>query len=96
CPPPGASGGPPLNAPGRALKAFLREHDKKIGRDIVRSAISAALHVQGVQRVVINTPADDLQIDNTQAARNTGDTMGNGGLRGKLTAPPICRPPDRP
>jgi phage-related baseplate assembly protein len=46
---------------------------------VVRSAISAALHVQGVQRVVINAPESDLQIDNTQVARNTGYNVENGG-----------------
>ncbi|SAV43946.1 Baseplate assembly protein J [Klebsiella pneumoniae] len=76
---PGPESEPIINAAMASLQAFLADNDKKIGRDIVRSAISAALHVQGVQRVVINTPAADLQIDNTQAARNTGYTVDNGG-----------------
>nr|WP_269330694.1 baseplate J/gp47 family protein [Klebsiella pneumoniae] len=76
---PGPESEPIINAAMASLQAFLIDNDKKIGRDIVRSAISAALHVQGVQRVVINTPAVDLQIDNTQAARNTGYTVDNGG-----------------
>ncbi|HDZ9812367.1 baseplate J/gp47 family protein [Klebsiella pneumoniae] len=76
---PGPESEPIINAAMASLKTFLADNDKKIGRDIVRSAISAALHVQGVQRVVINAPATDLQIDNTQAARNTGYTVDNGG-----------------
>ncbi|HHS9238732.1 TPA: baseplate assembly protein [Klebsiella michiganensis] len=76
---PGPESEPIINAAMASLQAFLADNDKKIGRDIVRSAISAALHVQGVQRVVINTPAADLRIDNTQAARNTGYTVDNGG-----------------
>ncbi|HBZ6108337.1 TPA: baseplate assembly protein [Klebsiella variicola] len=76
---PGPESEPIINAAMASLKAFLADNDKKIGRDIVRSAISAALHVQGVQRVVINAPVSDLQIDNTQAARNTGYTVDNGG-----------------
>lgn len=76
---PGPESEPIINAAMASLKTFLADNDKKIGRDIVRSAISAALHVQGVQRVVINAPAADLQIDNTQAARNTGYTVDNGG-----------------
>ncbi|EPC7356380.1 baseplate assembly protein [Klebsiella variicola] len=76
---PGPESEPIINAAMASLQTFLADNDKKIGRDIVRSAISAALHVQGVQRVVINTPADDLQIDSTQAARNTGYTVDNGG-----------------
>ena len=76
---PGPESEPIINAAMASLQTFLADNDKKIGRDIVRSAISAALHVQGVQRVVINTPAADLRIDNTQAARNTGYTVDNGG-----------------
>ncbi|HHT3220742.1 TPA: baseplate assembly protein [Klebsiella michiganensis] len=76
---PGPESEPIINAAMASLRAFLADNDKKIGRDIVRSAISAALHVQGVQRAVINTPAADLRIDNTQAARNTGYTVDNGG-----------------
>lgn len=76
---PGPESEPIINAAMASLQTFFADNDKKIGRDIVRSAISAALHVQGVQRVVINTPAADLQIDNTQAARNTGYTVDNGG-----------------
>ncbi|MGS3290663.1 baseplate assembly protein [Klebsiella michiganensis] len=76
---PGPESEPIMNAAMASLRTFLAGNDKKIGRDIVRSAISAALHVQGVQRVVINSPVSDLQIDNTQAARNTGYTVDNGG-----------------
>ncbi|HEE5074980.1 TPA: baseplate J/gp47 family protein [Klebsiella pneumoniae] len=76
---PGPESEPIINAAMASLKAFLADNDKKIGRDIVRSAISAALHVQGVQRVVINSPESDLQIDNTQVARNTGYNVENGG-----------------
>lgn len=76
---PGPESEPIINAAMASLLAFLTANDKKIGRDIVRSALSAALHVQGVQRVVINLPAADLQISNTQAARNTGYTVDNGG-----------------
>lgn len=76
---PGPESEPIINAAMASLRAFLTANDKKIGRDIVRSALSAALHVQGVQRVVINSPAADLQITNTEAARNTGYTVDNGG-----------------
>ena len=46
---------------------------------MARSAISAALHVQGVQRVVLDAPADDIKISDIQAARNTGYNLENGG-----------------
>lgn len=76
---PGPESEPIINAALAALQTFLTANDKKIGRDVARSAISAALHVQGVQRVVLNAPAADLQISNTQAARNVGYTVDNGG-----------------
>lgn len=44
---PGPESEPIINAAMASLQAFLADNDKKIGRDIVRSAISAALHVQG-------------------------------------------------
>ncbi|WP_225322393.1 baseplate J/gp47 family protein [Klebsiella pneumoniae] len=76
---PGPESEPIINAALASLQNFLKNADKKIGRDVPRSAISASLHVQGVQRVVLNSPAGDLQIDNTQAARNTRYTVDNGG-----------------
>ncbi|EPJ5821998.1 baseplate assembly protein [Pluralibacter gergoviae] len=76
---PGPESEPIINAALASLKKFLRENDRKIGRDVARSAISASLHVQGVQRVVINSPAADMQIGETQAARNTGYDVENGG-----------------
>lgn len=76
---PGPESEPIINAAVASLQSFLAASDKKIGRDVVRSAISASLHVQGVQRVVINSPAADIQISNTQAARNLGYTVDNGG-----------------
>lgn len=76
---PGPESEPIINAALASLQTFLKNADRKIGRDVVRSAISASLHVQGVQRVVLNSPAGDLQIDNTQAARNTRYSVDNGG-----------------
>lgn len=76
---PGPESEPIINAAIASLKTFLADADKKIGRNVVRSAISASLHVQGVQRVVINSPGNDLQISNTQVARNTGYSVENGG-----------------
>lgn len=76
---PGPESEPIINAAIASLKTFLADVDKKIGRNVVRSAISASLHVQGVQRVVINSPGNDLQISNTQVARNTGYSVENGG-----------------
>lgn len=45
---------------------------RKLGRDINRSAISAALFVEGVQRVELTSPLADLPIGLAQAAHCTG------------------------
>lgn len=76
---PGPESEPIINAAMASLRRFLAGNDKKIGRDVARSAISASLHVQGVQRVVLRSPPTDLQISDTQAARNVGYVIENGG-----------------
>ncbi len=76
---PGPESEPIINAAMASLRGFLADNDKKIGRDVARSAISASLHVQGVQRVVLRSPATDLQISDMQAARNIGYAVENGG-----------------
>lgn len=76
---PGPESEPIINAAMASLQTFLADNDKKIGRDVARSAISASLHVQGVQRVVLRLPAADLQISDIQAARNVGYAVENGG-----------------
>ncbi|HFF6728699.1 baseplate J/gp47 family protein [Klebsiella pneumoniae] len=76
---PGPESEPIINAADASLQKFLKQNNKKISRDVARSAISAALHVQGVQRVVINSPASDIKISDVQAARNIGYHIENGG-----------------
>lgn len=76
---PGPESEPIINAAMASLRAFLAANDKKIGRDVARSAISASLHVQGVQRVILRSPAADLPISDVQAARNVGYDVENGG-----------------
>lgn len=75
---PGPESEPILSAADDALRAWLAEQGK-IGRDVARSAIMAALHVQGVQRVVLLNPQEDIVIDDTQAARCISHTIGVGG-----------------
>ena len=75
---PGPESEPILSAADDALRAWLAEQGK-IGRDVARSAIMAALHVQGVQRVVLMNPQEDIVIDDTQAARCISHTIGVGG-----------------
>lgn len=70
--------GPDRNLVLDAARARLDDHlarSRRLGRDITRSAISAALHVEGVQRVVIASPAADVICDPTQAGHCTGITI---------------------
>lgn len=48
------------------LEAWLDEN-RRLGRDVPRSALIAALHVGGVQRVNLIAPAEDLVFDATAA-----------------------------
>lgn len=63
-----------LDAAHAQLDDYLAR-SRQLGRDRPRSAISAALHVAGVQRVVLNAPAEDVVCDATQAANCTGITI---------------------
>lgn len=51
----------------------------RLGRDIVLSAIYAALHVEGVQRVEIKKPTADIKLDKTQASFCTNIAVALGG-----------------
>ena len=53
---------------------------RKLGRDITRSGLYAALHVGGVQRVVLTQPAADVTIARDQAAHLTSSTVTHGGV----------------
>lgn len=56
------------------LDAYIAD-SHRLGRDITRSAILAALHVEGVQNVALTSPAADLAITRQQAAWCTGITI---------------------
>lgn len=58
-----------------------RKESRRLGRDIDRSAINSALFSEGVSRVEIRQPADDLELDETQAAYCTGVSILDGGAR---------------
>jgi len=60
------------------LDAYLVEN-RKIGRTITRSGISAALTVAGVHRVDLENPAADVICDRTQAGWCTGIVIDHGG-----------------
>jgi len=64
---PGPESEPIITAAQNALSAWLSAQGK-IGTDVARSAIMAALHVQGVQRVELVSPAADIAIADTQSA----------------------------
>ncbi|MGM3160480.1 baseplate assembly protein [Dickeya undicola] len=75
---PGPESEPIQQATQQALTSWLGTQGR-IGRDVARSAIMAALHVQGVQRVELLEPAQDIVISDTQAAYCTGFTVTEGG-----------------
>ncbi|MBD8169526.1 baseplate assembly protein [Erwinia persicina] len=75
---PGPEAEPVIAAARSNLNAYaLRQ--SRIGRDINISAIYAALHVEGVQRVELISPASNVVLNNTQAAYCTGAVVSNGG-----------------
>lgn len=74
---PGPESEPIVNAAEVSLQKWLKSQ-WRIGLDVARSAILAALHVQGVQRVELDLP-ERLIISDTQAARCASVTITRGG-----------------
>ncbi|GAA0498796.1 baseplate assembly protein [Tatumella terrea] len=75
---PGPETEPVIAAARASLKKYITSQTR-LGRDIRRSAIYAALHVEGVQRVELTSPPDDMVLDRTQAASCTEWRVSNGG-----------------
>lgn len=75
----GPSSATVLAAATAALNAYISSQ-RKIGFDITRSGIFAALHQPGVQNVTLTTPAADVVIANHEAGYCTAITLTNGGL----------------
>lgn len=75
---PGPEAEPIRAAAEASLQTFISKQ-RRIGRDIRRSAIFAALHVEGIQRVELALPAQDILISTSQAAHCTGYTLTLGG-----------------
>ncbi|WP_281688494.1 baseplate J/gp47 family protein [Pseudomonas citronellolis] len=74
--------GPEAELIRQAAEASLQGYiatQRRLGRDIRRSALFAALHVEGVQRVELAQPAADVVLDATQAAYCTGYAISVGG-----------------
>ncbi|GAB7259973.1 baseplate assembly protein [Dickeya ananatis] len=75
---PGPEAEPIRQAAEAKLTAYISAQ-RRLGRDIRRSALYAALHVEGVQRVELDSPAADVVLDDTQAAYCTGHQVTIGG-----------------
>lgn len=69
----------PIRAASQAKLAAYVTAQKRLGRDIRLSALYAAIHVEGVQRVNLIQPVADVVLDKTQAAFCTGYTLTVGG-----------------
>lgn len=54
-----------------ARTSALSRPRRPLGYSIIPSALSAAMHVEGVRKVVLTSPAADILLDETKAARCT-------------------------
>ncbi len=75
--------GPDASVVMAEAKARLQRYvstSHRMGRDVTRSGLYAALHAEGVQRVVLNSPAADVVVDRTNATYCTGINVTHGGL----------------
>ncbi|MCG8708833.1 baseplate assembly protein [Brenneria sp. 4F2] len=75
---PGPEAEPIRAAAEQKLKTYISAQHR-LGRDIRRSAIYAALHVEGVQRVELAKPAADIVLNETQASYCSGYRLMLGG-----------------
>jgi phage-related baseplate assembly protein len=75
----GPDGSVVIDAAQARVEAY-REESHRLGRDITRSGIFAALHVVGVQNVDLISPPDDIIISRQQAPHCTGITLTYAGL----------------
>jgi len=75
---PGPESEPILEAARVSLQKYIASQTR-LGRDIRLSAIYAALHVEGVQRVELLSPLADVVLDKTQAASCTDWSVSVGG-----------------
>ncbi|WP_109397500.1 baseplate assembly protein [Proteus faecis] len=75
---PGPESEPIRKEANQRLTQYITEQHR-LGRDIRLSAIYAALHVEGVQRVELKQPAKDVVLDKTQASYCIQSTLTLGG-----------------
>ncbi|MGG7448782.1 baseplate assembly protein [Kosakonia oryzendophytica] len=75
---PGPEAEPIITAAKKKLEAYITAQHR-LGRDVRQSAIYAALHVEGVQRVELTAPQADIVIGKHQASYCTAYTLTAGG-----------------
>lgn len=75
---PGPEAEPIRSAVEEKLQSYIAAQHR-LGRDIRLSAIYAALHVEGVQRVELTSPLADIVLDASQASSCTGYHLTVGG-----------------
>ncbi|NWO54993.1 baseplate assembly protein [Chromohalobacter israelensis] len=75
---PGPEQDPIREAAHARAEAYVKAQ-RRLGRDIRLSAIYAALHVEGVQRVTLDAPGVDVVLDATQASHCTAIALRIGG-----------------
>lgn len=68
-----------LAASRARLDAYLAA-SHRLGRDVTRSGIFAALHSEGVQNVTLSAPAADIIIGRTEASRCTAISLTHAGV----------------
>lgn len=78
---PGPDSAVVLAAARTQLDAYVADCHR-LGREVVISGIHAALHVAGVERVVLALPAADIHVTDTQAPYCTGIAITYGGIYG--------------
>lgn len=76
---PGPDGSVVLAQAQAALNAYIAE-TQRLGRDVTRSGIFAALHQPGVQNVSMTAPAADVVIADDEASFCTGTNVTVGGV----------------
>lgn len=76
---PGPDGSVVLAQAQAALDAYIAE-TRRLGRDVTRSGLFAALHQPGVQNVTLTAPAADVVIADDEASFCTGTNVTVGGV----------------
>jgi phage-related baseplate assembly protein len=75
----GPDGSVVMDAARASLDVYVEE-SHRLGRDITRSGVFAALHVEGVQDVNLTSPAANIIISRTQAPYCTGISVTYAGI----------------